>query len=117
MLRRGRDPLELAAVLRRLERLHVGSPPAPPGWLPTAPPRDGPDNPDDPVEPAVAPWWRRVAGLRAKALDPGRRGVAVLAVVAILGAAGGAWYFIRAAPQARSSIAAAASGGVETRPS
>ena len=116
-------------MLRRLELLHVGSPPATPGWLPTASPLDDPADPADPadsvdsvdpadpadpVDPVVAPGSRRVVGLRAKALDPGRRGVAVLAVVAILGAGGGAWYFVRAAPQAHSSMAAAASGGVET---
>jgi competence protein ComEA len=101
MLRRGPNPLELAGVLRRLERLQVGSSP---GWVPTVPPTD------EQVAPVVAPapstrWW---AGLRS--FDPGRRGVAVLAVVALLGAAGGAWYFVRAAARAHSSIARAADG-------
>jgi competence protein ComEA len=92
ILRRGPNPLELAGVLRRLESLQVGSPP---GWVPTVPPADSPAGPA-----------RRWAGVRA--FDPGRRGVAVLAVVALLGAAGGAWYFVRAAPQAHSSTASAA---------
>jgi competence protein ComEA len=100
MLRRGPNPLELAGVLRRLERLQVGSPP---GWVPTVP------TSEPPAEPIVTPpSARRWAGVRA--FDPGRRGVVVLAVVAVLGAAGGAWYFVRAAPQAHSSIASAADG-------
>jgi len=95
MLRRGPNPLELAGVLRRLEGLQVGSPP---GWVPTVPAADSPAVP--------VPAARRWAGVRA--FDPGRRGVVVLAVVAVLGAAGGAWYFVRAAPQAHSSIAGTA---------
>ena len=107
MLRRGPNPLELAGVLRRLERLQVGSPP---GWVPTLPPVPPADAPSDAPSDAPAPAApaRRWAGVRA--FDPGRRGVAVLAVVALLGAAGGAWYFVRAAPQAHSSIAGAADG-------
>ena len=95
MLRRGPNSLELAGVLRRLEGLQVGSPP---GWVPMVPAADSPA-----VPVAAARRW---AGVRA--FDPGRRGVVVLAVVAVLGAAGGAWYFVRAAPQAHSSIASAA---------
>src|SRR5664279_6008907 len=95
MLRRGPNPLELAGVLRRLEGLQVGSPP---GWVPTMPAAD------PPAAPVAAA--RRWAGVRG--FGPRRRGVVVLAVVAVLGAAGGAWYFVQAAPQAHSSIAGTA---------
>ena len=121
MLRRGPDPLELAGVLDRLERLQVVPPAA--GWLPSS-------VPEPPVLPAVpaavhepsavqsappAPAVQSVrARLHAKALDPGRRGVAVLAVLALCGAGGGAWYFVRAAPHAVSLDAADAAPDVAT---
>jgi competence protein ComEA len=94
MFRRRPDPRELASVLHRLERLQIVGQPA--GWLPAAPDAEQP--------PMPRPGWR--ARLRASiptrlhltAFDPGRRGVAVLVVVALVGASGGAWYFLRAAP-------------------
>jgi competence protein ComEA len=96
MFRRRPDPRELASVLHRLERLQIVGQPA--GWLPPAP---------DAEQPSPAPrgrsWRARLraavsARLHLTAFDPGRRGVAVLVVVALVGAAGGAWYFLRAAP-------------------
>jgi competence protein ComEA len=92
MLRRGPDPLELAAVLRRLESLRSPTTEAP-GWLPSPPP-------DPPVAAPVASGGSRV---RVGAFDPGRRGLAVLAVAALLAAAAGAWFFIRATPRADSA--------------
>jgi hypothetical protein len=114
MLRRGPDPLELAGLLQRLERLHVTADASAAGWLPPARAAGELDAPPiadapfvdplvaEPVRPAAAKRVRpsRLAGLQARALDPGRRGVAVLAVVALCGAGGGAWYFLRAAPHA-----------------
>jgi competence protein ComEA len=110
ILRRGPDPLELAAVLRRLEGLRP-APPAVSGWLPQAPePPPAPEPPHAP-EPASElpqpPLRGRVSGLlptalHGRAFDPGRRGVAVLAAVALLGAGGGLWYFLQAAPGAAS---------------
>jgi competence protein ComEA len=103
MLRRRPDPLELAAVLRRLESLRVSAPESP-GWLPSPPP-----------EPQVgAPVASVRSRVRVAAFDPGRRGVVVLAVVALLAAAGGAWYFVRAAPKTESVNDAAS---VVARPS
>jgi competence protein ComEA len=109
MLRRGPDPREMASVLQRLERLHVTTPE---GWLPSAP-ATAVAAPDDAAPPPVAETSlpspvgraraRLPASLRARALDPGRRGVAVLAALALCGAGGGAWYFVRAAPHARST--------------
>jgi competence protein ComEA len=105
MLRRRPDPRELASVLHRLERLQIGAQPAAqpaaPGWLPREPEQL------PPVAGQVARgggrWAARLRGLVAArlhvtAFDPGRRGVAVLVVLALLGASGGAWYFLRAAP-------------------
>ncbi len=120
MLRRGPDPLEMASVLQRLERLQVVPPSA--GWLPSAPAAapladaapaasavaaSAVAASDDAARPSVA---RRSlpASLRARALDPGRRGVAVLAALALCGAGGGAWYFVHAAPHAVPSTDAAA---------
>jgi competence protein ComEA len=102
MLRRRPDPRELASVLHRLERLQIVAQPAAPGWVPHAP--DVEQLRSDPT--ARAARGRRPARLRGlvparlhvSAFDPGRRGVAVLVVVALLGASGGAWYFLRAAP-------------------
>jgi competence protein ComEA len=107
MFRRRPDPRELASVLHRLERLRVVAQPAAPGWLPHAP---GGDAPVPPLDRSA----HRV-GLRAKlralvparlqlsAFDPGRRGVVVLVVIAVLGASGGAWFFLRAAPHVHAS--------------
>jgi competence protein ComEA len=114
MLRRGPDPLEMASVLQRLERLQV-LPST--GWLPTAPDSAPPASAasaaaaaayDDPAPAAVPRRGSFPASLRARALDPGRRGVAVLAALALCGAGGGAWYFVRAAPHAVQSADAAA---------
>ncbi len=113
ILRRGPDPLELAAVLRRLEGLRITVPPEVAGWLPQAP--EPPQEPPQESRPEVA----RAAGrgrlsellptaLRGRAFDPGRRGVAVLAAVALLGACGGLWYFLQAAPDAASQPASSA---------
>ncbi|HTC69532.1 MAG TPA: ComEA family DNA-binding protein [Acidothermaceae bacterium] len=111
MLRRGPDPLELAGVLDRLERLQVVPPAA--GWLPSAHPDTEPDLPITPVaEPPAVQSARLSAGVRARAFDPGRRGVAVLAVLALCAAGGGAWYFVRAAPHAVSVDAADAAPDV-----
>jgi competence protein ComEA len=108
MLRRGPDPLEMASVLQRLERLQV-TPPA--GWLPPAPAEPVAEVPASAAVSAASPAVRtrawRPASLRARALDPGRRGVAVLAALALCGAGGGAWYFVRAAPHAVLSADAA----------
>ena len=104
MFRRRPDPRELASVLHRLERLQIGAQPA--GWLPAA------SDAEQPSTPAVAGrgWRGRLralvpARLQVTAFDPGRRGVAVLVAVAVVGAAGGAWYFLRAAPHVQTADA------------
>jgi competence protein ComEA len=102
MFRRRPDPRELASVLHRLERLQIAAQPASSGWLPHAPDAELPPV-ADPVARDGRRWPARVrakvsARLHVTAFDPGRRGVAVLVVVALLGAGGGAWYFLRAAP-------------------
>jgi competence protein ComEA len=113
MLRRGPDPLEMASVLQRLERLQVLQVAPPAGWLPPAPaePAAEAGPPSAAVSPDTGPVVRTrawlPASLRARALDPGRRGVAVLAALALCGAGGGAWYFVRAAPHARSTASSA----------
>jgi competence protein ComEA len=99
MLRRRPDPRELAGVLRRLERLQVVTQPAASGWVPHAPDAEQ----LLPTMPAARGWRATLraklpARLHVNAFDPGRRGVAVLVVIALLGASGGAWYFLRAAP-------------------
>jgi competence protein ComEA len=104
MLRRRPDPRELASVLDRLERLQIVAQPVAQGWLP--PP---PDAKQPPSAAGDGPGWQ--ARLRARvstrlhltAFDPGRRGVAVLVAVALLGASGGAWYFLRAAPHVQAA--------------
>src|SRR5665213_253220 len=97
MLRRGPDPLELAAVLRRLERLRSSEPTKAPGWVPAVPTAE----PSFSATPTTA---SSVASrIRLGAFDPGRRGVAVLAVAALVAAAAGAWYFFRAAPHVESA--------------
>ncbi|HEY3925187.1 MAG TPA: ComEA family DNA-binding protein [Acidothermaceae bacterium] len=98
MFRRRPDPRELASVLHRLERLQIIGQPAATGWLPPAPPAESPT-----AAPVRHGWRARLralvpARLHVTAFDPGRRGVAVLLVVAVVGASGGAWYFLRAAP-------------------
>jgi competence protein ComEA len=115
MLRRRPDPRELAGVLRRLERLQIAAEPTAPGWVPHAPDRDDVD-PHPPTGAAGqsardsgGDWRARLHGLvpahlHVSAFDPGRRGVAVLVVVALLGASGGAWYFLRAAPHVHASV-------------
>jgi competence protein ComEA len=106
MFRRRPDPRELASVLHRLERLQiVGQPPAT-GWLPQPPDAEQPSMPATPRR----GWRARLrasvpARLHLTAFDPGRRGVAVLVVVAVVGAAGGAWYFLRAAPHVQTADA------------
>ena len=135
MLRRGPDPLEMASVLQRLERLQVMPPVESAGWLPPAPASGStsaiaPATADpvpiaaaDDLVPQSVPrraWFP--SSLKAHALDPGRRGVAVLAALALCGAGGGAWYFVHAAPHARSAssstdpaaLPAAAVGGDPT---
>ncbi len=99
MFRRRPDPRELASVLHRLERLQIVGQPA--GWLPPAPDAEQP-----PPATGGQGWRARLraavsARLHLSAFDPGRRGVAVLVVVAVVGASGGAWYFLRAAPHVR----------------
>lgn len=101
MFRRRPDPRELASVLHRLERLQIVAQPAAPGWVPHAPDAEPPVAA---VQLGSGDGWRArlrasvPARLHVSAFDPGRRGVAVLVVVALLGASGGAWYFLRAAP-------------------
>src|SRR5665213_2641994 len=102
MFRRRPDPRELASVLHRLERLQIVAQPAAQGWLPHAPYLQLPPMPAT----ARRGWRARVrasvpARLHVTAFDPGRRGVAVLVVLAVVGASGGAWYFLRAAPHIR----------------
>ncbi len=103
MLRRRPDPRELASVLHRLERLRIVAQPVASGWLPHAPDADGADVRPASDAPTARPRWAKLRGkvsarLHIRAFDPGRRGAAVLVVVAVLGATGGAWYFLRAAP-------------------
>jgi competence protein ComEA len=103
MFRRRPDPRELASVLHRLERLQIVGQPA--GWLPPAPDAE----PPLPATPRRG-WQARLrasvpARLHVTAFDPGRRGVAVLVVVAVVGACGGAWYFLRAAPHVQTANA------------
>lgn len=106
MLRRRPDPRELASVLQRLERLQIVAQPA--GWLPPAPEVDGDAAPLG-AQPVVVRRWAKVAArLHVDAFDPGRRGVAVLIVVALLGACGGAWYFLHAAPAVHATTDGAA---------
>ena len=99
MFRRRPDPRELANVLHRLERLQIVTQPAATGWLPHAPEAEQP-----PLPATASRGWRArlrasaPARLHVTAFDPGRRGVAVLVVVAVVGASGGAWYFLHAAP-------------------
>jgi competence protein ComEA len=107
MFRRRPDPRELASVLHRLERLQIGAQPPASGWLPHAPDAELP-----PVADRVARirWRARLrarvsARLHVTAFDPGRRGVAVLVVLALVGASGGAWYFLRAAPHVQTADA------------
>jgi competence protein ComEA len=104
MFRRRPDPRELASVLHRLERLQIGAQPA--GWVPPAPDTEQPPLPAKPRR----GWRARLrasvpARLHVTAFDPGRRGVAVLVVVALVGASGGAWYFLRAAPHVQTADA------------
>jgi competence protein ComEA len=115
MLRRRPDPRELASVLHRLERLRVVAQPVAPGWLPHAPDADGADARPASDAPKARPRWAKLrelvpARLHVSAFDPGRRGVAVLVVVAVLGASGGAWYFLRAAPHVQATDASAVAG-------
>jgi competence protein ComEA len=104
MFRRRPDPRELASVLHRLERLQIVGQPAATGWLPTAPDAE-------PLPASVRRGWRAKlrasvpARLHVTAFDPGRRGVVVLVIVAAVGAAGGAWYFVRAAPHVQTAAA------------
>jgi len=110
MLRRKPDPRELADVLHRLEGLQIVAQPAAPGWVPRA------SDVAPPQLPANRRWRARVrakvlARLQVTAFDPGRRGVAVLVVVAALGASGGGWYFLRAAPQVNAANVPADTGG------
>ena len=103
MFRRRPDPRELASVLHRLERLQIVGQPA--GVVAACARCRAPRLP--------RPGWRArlrasvPARLHVTAFDPGRRGVAVLVVVAVVGAAGGAWYFLRAAPHVQGAVVAA----------
>jgi competence protein ComEA len=106
LLRRRSDPRELTEVLRRLERLRMPSSSTPSpisGWLPhnaDSRPDEQPTADEQPAEADAPPSLSaRLSGVRLHAFDPGRRGVAVLVVVAALGAGGGGWYFVHAAPR------------------
>ena len=125
MSRRKPNPHELATVLQRLERLGAGRVgPAPPA--PQAGPAAGPAT-EPATEPAADPgvasplglWAPRERSPRAAlaarlpeavrhgVLDPGRRGLAALAALALTAALGGAWYFA-SAPSGRESRPATA---------
>ena len=108
-------------VLRRLEQLRTGA--ARPGWVPPlspSAPAEAGDAAASAARPEHAVPGSRVAprppGLlarasqawHARAFDPGRRGVAVLAGLALLGAAGGAWYFVTARPVPKSAAGSTA---------
>lgn len=88
----------------RLERLRAGSTPAEGGWVPSSDfaAHSTGDEPVSDAPPSVgaALAARLPASVRGGVFDPGRRGVAVLAVVALLAALGGAWYFAAARPAA-----------------
>jgi competence protein ComEA len=119
MLRRRPDPRELASVLHRLERLQIVAQPAAAGWLPHAPAAEPPPLAVGDGVAATHDWRARLralvpARLHVTAFDPGRRGVAVLVVVALLGASGGAWYFVRAAPHVRATDADPATADCQT---
>jgi competence protein ComEA len=111
MLRRGPDPLDFAAALRRLDGLRADTRPEPIGRVPHAAAPE-PQSADVPLVGSGVAAGEAVDGdgRGFRALDPGRRGVAVLAAVALLGASGGVWYYLRAAPSAGSSIDASSTG-------
>jgi competence protein ComEA len=91
---------EVAAVAARLERLRATSRPADDGaWSPAGDPVG-----ESPSISAVVAA-RLPASVRGGVFDPGRRGVAVLAVVALMAALGGAWYFTAARPAASAATA------------
>jgi len=98
--RRKPDPRDVTAVLARLERLRAESSVAEPGaQVASAPDRSGAEPPS--LRAALAA--RLPSSVRGGVLDPGRRGVAVLAVLALVGALAGAWYFVTAQPAAGSA--------------
>lgn len=84
----------------RLERLRASSAPADGGWAPAGDVIGAPAS----IKAVVAA--RLPASVRGGVFDPGRRGLAVLAVVALLAALGGAWYFTAARPAASAATAA-----------
>ncbi len=102
-----RRPPDSAEPAQRLARL---LPPTRRGWLPPGPHRDDPDPAgdgdleDDPDAPGndrfgALPGGDPGGGRRVR-LDPGRRGAAVLAVVALLGALFAGLVVLRGRPQA-----------------
>jgi competence protein ComEA len=91
---------EVAAVAARLQRLRASSAPADDGgWSPVG------DVVGESPSTRAAVAARIPAAVRGGVFDPGRRGVAVLAVVALLAALGGAWYFTAARPAASAAPA------------
>ena len=88
----------------RLERLRASPTSHDGGWVPSSDftARSTGDGPaaDLPQPVGVALAARLPASVRGGVFDPGRRGLAVLAVVALLAALAGAWYFAAARPAA-----------------
>ena len=89
----------------RLERLRARAATDDGGWRPSDDVVGG--SPSIPA--AVAD--RLPASVRGGLLDPGRRGLAVLAVAALLAALGGAWYFTAARPAAGAAATGPAAAG------
>lgn len=97
----------------RLARLRADAPPDDHGWAPSGDVVGAPPS----LPAAVAA--RLPATVRGGVFDPGRRGLAVLAVVALLAALGGAWYFTAARPAAGAAATtrpAAATAGPDRPP-
>lgn len=112
-------PEDVAAVLRRLGSLRHATEAV--GWVPPAPATPEPPGQGDGVAGELAddgrvaargsPTGRVAVPFRGFLLDPGRRGAAVLVVIALAAVLGGAWFFVRAAPAASSPAAPASSQG------
>jgi competence protein ComEA len=97
-------------VAARLERLRAGASSADGDWSSSS------EFVGEPASIRAAVSGQPPAPVRGGVFDPGRRGLAVLAVVALLAALGGAWYFTSARPAAGAApppnpAAAATTGG------
>jgi competence protein ComEA len=95
---------EVAAVAARLERLRAGPTPHHGGWAPSSELTAGPAD-DAPPSVGAVLAARLPASVRGGVFDPGRRGVVVLGVVALLAALAAAWYFTAARPAASAATA------------